>query len=579
MAVCLERSPELVVALLGVLKAGGAYLPLDPAYPRERLAFMLADPARACWSAPTAGRSPSCSPRRRRRSLLLDEPAGGVTSAGPAGGGRRPGRARRTNLAYVIYTSGSTGRPRAWWSPTAALAALVDWARRGFAAGETAPGAGRDLDQLRPLVSSCSCRCRRRRAWSLAPRTRWRSPACRGGRREVTLLNTVPSALLPSCCAPAPLPASACATVNLGGEALRRRPGASASHAGCRASRVFNLYGPTEDTTFSTGCAGRPRGRRAARRADRPADRRHAGPYVLDRRLRPVPLGVPGELLLGGDGLARGYLGRPDLTAERFVPDPFSARGRARGSTARATWRAAARTAALEFLGPHRPPGQGARLPHRAGRDRGGARASTRRCARRWWSPRAGRGRRDAAPGGLRGAARGRGAADVAELRALPPERLPEYMVPSAFVLLPALPLTPTARSTAARCRAPDAAAAGAGGEFAAPRDPVEELLAGDLGARCCGVERVGIARQLLRPRRPLAAGHPGCRPAARRFSESNYPLRSSSNRPVCPTWRCWSPANRPPPSISSGSRQLLAEIQRLSARGVERPFGCPTQS
>ena len=164
------------------------------------------------------------------------------------------------------------------------------------------------------------------------------------------------------------------------GQPGRRAAAAGAGRRGLRApgtvERVLNLYGPSEDTTYSTWALVEPR--RAARAADRPADRRHAGLRARPRACEPVPAGVPGELCLGGAGLARGYLGRPDLTAERFVPDPFGGEpGGAALPHRRPGALAAGRRAGVPR--PDRPPGQGARLPHRAGRDRGGARGASRR--------------------------------------------------------------------------------------------------------------------------------------------------------------------------------------------------------
>ena len=277
----------------------------------------------------------------------------------------------------------------------------------------------------------------------------------------------------------------------------------------------MNLYGPTE-----TRPSGRPADRASRGGAgadpDRPADRQHAGATSsTGTAAARSPVGVPGELYIGGAGVARGYLGRPGLTAERFVPDPFGAR-RARGSTAPATWRAGAPTATLEFLGrlDHQVKIRGFRIElgeiEAALRAPPGVREAVVRGARgrgrrrpRWWptwSP------------------RGAGAAGAPSCARFLARRLPDYMVPAAFVLLDALPLTPNGKLDRRALPAPDAAPAPGAGAYVAPRTPSRRCWPA-IWAEVLGLERVGVARQLLRARRPLAAGHAGDVAAcARRF-------------------------------------------------------------
>ena len=197
------------------------------------------------------------------------------------------------------------------------------------------------------------------------------------------------------------------------------------------------MYGITETTVHVTLPAGRERPTSPRRGAARSAGRSRISPVrLLDRgpasRCRSA---CPGELCVGGAGLARGYLGRPELTAERFVPDPFGEAARSARSTAPATSRATVPDGELEYLGRHRPAGQGPRLPHRAGRDRGGAAGRTARCVRERWCWRARTRPAASVAGRLRGGGDRRGDRRRAA-RSAPAERLPDYMVPSAFVFL-----------------------------------------------------------------------------------------------------------------------------------------------
>ncbi|HEV7515340.1 MAG TPA: amino acid adenylation domain-containing protein, partial [Thermoanaerobaculia bacterium] len=311
--VYLPRGPALVVALLAVLEAGGAYVPLDPTYPAERLALMLGDSgARVLLTqAELLGSLPATA----GRTVLLD-------SAGRAAGRAAAPLPMRTagpapgpdNLAYLIYTSGSTGRPKGVALAHSSAVALVRWAREVWSDAELsgvlfATSASFDLSVFELFV-----------------------PLASGGRvilaenalalpglpaaGEVTLVNTVPSAMA-ELVRQGQVPASV-RTVNLAGEALQR-PLVDALYGLGTVARVWNLYGPSEDTTYSTFALQTP-GRSPG--IGRPIAGTRA--HVLDRWLRPSPLGVAGELYLGGAGLGRGYFGRPELTAERFVPDPGS---------------------------------------------------------------------------------------------------------------------------------------------------------------------------------------------------------------------------------------------------------------
>ncbi len=308
---CSARTPEMVVGVLGILKAGGAYVPLDPAYPAERLAFTLAD-AEVPVLVTQEALLPVL-PRHTASVVLLDRLPDGVK--------RMAAPVSADNLAYLIYTSGSTGRAKGVAITHRSAAEMVRWASGVF------PPA--DLAGVLAATSLC---------FDLSVFELF-VPLSLGGTvilaanalelpelpaaGEVTLVNTVPSAVA-ELVRNGGIPGSV-RTVNLAGEAL---PGPLVAEIYERTGveRVLNLYGPSEDTTYSTFAVA-PRGV-AVPEIGRPIAGARA--YVLDRGGRPVPMGAPGDLHLGGSGLARGYLGRPDLTAERFVPDPFGGRPGAR---------------------------------------------------------------------------------------------------------------------------------------------------------------------------------------------------------------------------------------------------------
>ena len=327
MALALPRGPELIVALLGVLKAGAAYLPLDVDYPPERIAFMLADaaPAVVVTDGATAGQLPpdAVTPR-----LVIDDPATVEALAGRAAtdptDAERTAALRPEHPAYVIYTSGSTGRPKGVLVEHRSLTAYLSWARQEYPSGRGAAllhsPATFDLTVTAlylPLISGGCVHVPAADAGAV-PSTE------EAGWGTCTFLKVTPSHM--------PLLAamhnalSGVRDLVVGGEQLtgdvledwrRRQPDAT----------VINEYGPTEATV---GCiAYRVEPSDDAIVGAVPIGRPIANTrvYVLDARLEPVPPGVAGELYLAGAGLARGYLNRPSLSAERFVADPFGPPG------------------------------------------------------------------------------------------------------------------------------------------------------------------------------------------------------------------------------------------------------------
>jgi amino acid adenylation domain-containing protein len=308
---CAARSAEMVVGLLGILKAGGAYVPLDPAYPAERLAFIL-DDARVKILL-TQERLVGALPPHDAQVVRLDADWPLVERAAPA-----PARAAATgeNLAYVIYTSGSTGRPKGVAIAHASAVTLAHWARTQFDAEElsgvlfsTSVVFDLSVFELFVTLDAGGAVILAENALELP-----RLPAA----SEVRLVNTVPSAMT-ELVRLGGVPETV-RTVNLAGEPLPRKL-VRQIYERTRAARVLNLYGPSEDTTYSTFEVV-ARDEEGGVTIGRPVSNTQA--YVLDAGLSPVPQGVTGELYLGGAGLARGYLRRPALTAERFVPDPFS---------------------------------------------------------------------------------------------------------------------------------------------------------------------------------------------------------------------------------------------------------------
>ncbi|MFD8251187.1 non-ribosomal peptide synthetase [Streptomyces werraensis] len=321
-ALALPRTADLIVALLAVLKSGAAYLPVDPGYPAERIAFLFDDvrPDAVITCAETSARLPE-GPYTR---IALDAPDGAArlaaASAAPVGDGERRGRLLPDHPAYVIHTSGSTGRPKGVVVPHASVVALTDWAAaeftgRGLAHVVASTSLNFDVSVFEifsPLLAGGRVEVVRD-LLALAERTEpWRAG----------LLSAVPSAL-GRLLAEDTVHVGA-DTVVLAGEALPARAvqQVRAAVPGCR---VMNIYGPTEATVYATAFTCDPADPDRVPPIGRPVGGARA--YVLDTRMRPVPAGAPGELYLAGTGVARGYLNRPGLTAGRFLADPFGPPG------------------------------------------------------------------------------------------------------------------------------------------------------------------------------------------------------------------------------------------------------------
>ncbi|WNE94149.1 non-ribosomal peptide synthase/polyketide synthase [Streptomyces luomodiensis] len=483
-AVALPRSVDLVVALLAVWKAGGAYLPLDTEYPADRLAYMLRDaaPALVLTTTESAADLPDIDPIPR---LLLDDPAT-VEELGCAEVLSGVGGSVLSRAAYVIYTSGSTGRPKGVVVPQASLVNfLVSMAGRfGLVGGDrllAVTTVGFDIAGLElfvPLVSGA--------AVVVAERDVVRDPVALCGlvsAEGISVMQATPSLWRAVLAEDGSVLAGV--RVLVGGEAL---PGDLAVALVERAGSVTNLYGPTETTIWSTVWPVPREGVGAGvPRIGRPIANTRV--YVLDGGLRPVPVGVAGELYIAGEGVVRGYHGRPALTAERFVADPFGGLvgGRMYRTGDVVRWTVEGE---LEYLSrvDDQVKLRGFRI------ELGEIESVLAGCE---GVAQAAVLVREDRPGDKRlvaylipATATATAGPEAAVLREHVATRLPGYMVPSAFVVLDAFPLTANGKLDRRALPAPDYGPGSTGGR--APRSPREEILCG-LFAEVLGLESVTI--------------------------------------------------------------------------------------
>jgi len=471
--VCVSRCPDLVVAVLAVLKAGAAYVPIDPKYPKDRIEYILADA-----SAPLLVTQRSLAPdlpATGARRLLFVEDAGGLPALAPDSGGDAG------DLAYVIYTSGSTGLPKGVAIEHRSTVALIEWARKIYEPAELAG----------VLFSTSIC-------FDLSVFEMFVTLACGGAvilagnaldlrnhphRDRITLINTVPSAIA-GLLDEGLLPPSA-KVVNLAGEALSAAL-ADRVHEALPGVKVYDLYGPSEDTTYST-FALREAGGPAS--IGRPIEGTSA--WVLDAGREPVPAGVAGELYLGGAGLARGYLHRPELTAQKFIEHPEYGRLYRTGDSIR-------RNAAgdLEYLGriDRQLKIRGFRIEPGEVETVLSSHPEVAACA---VVPRWREGAADSLAAFLVLHAGSSGSDSPAWRRWLA-ERLPEYMVPASFAVIEALPLTPNGKIDRKELEARDTCALpDSSSSFAEAESPLEMLLA-SIWQDVLRVPRIGLHDDFL---------------------------------------------------------------------------------
>ncbi|HKB24495.1 MAG TPA: amino acid adenylation domain-containing protein, partial [Methylomirabilota bacterium] len=485
---CLERSPEMAVALLGILKAGGAYVPLDPEYPKERLEFMVEDARPRVLVTQT--RLLERLPGTPATALCLDTESARISEESgdnPSSGAGGP------SLAYVIYTSGSTGRPkgvlvthRSVVNHALAMAKRFDLRPSDRVLQFSTLSFDAAVEEIVPT-------------WLTGAALILRPAGVTAGadfiqfieRGRVSVLD-LPTAFWHAwvtelAVSGASLPASLRLVV-VGGEKASAERLATWRRLKGNRIRWINTYGPTETTVTATLYEPPMDALSGATMAGIPIGRPIANTrvYLLDRHRRPVPVGVTGEIYIGGAGVARGYLNQPALTAERFVPDPFTKNPEARlfrtGDLARHR-----PDGEIEFIGRNDrqakirgfrvEPGEiEAALAEHPGVEqvvvvaRMGPEADTRLVAYVVTAP-------EASP-------------SARELRGFLGRKLPEYMVPSVFAFVATLPLTPSGKIDLAAL--PEPGRPDREDTYVAPRNAAEETLAG-IFAQLLGVERVGV--------------------------------------------------------------------------------------
>jgi amino acid adenylation domain-containing protein/non-ribosomal peptide synthase protein (TIGR01720 family) len=479
---CLERGIEMMPAILGVMKAGGAYVPVDPAHPAERNGYVLADSGAAVLltQARLADRLPVADGVRVVLVDTEEEAAIAVEPAEAPESGVTP-----ENLCYVIYTSGSTGRPKGVAMHHRGVVNYIDWGI-GFYGAERGNGSpvfssmavDLTITNLLPLFAGKPVVFlpEENAVEALAEALR-----ARPGFGAIKITPVHLSLLTPLLSVEEAREAAH--TLVVGADFLPAEPTVFwQDHA--PGVRLMNEYGPTETVV---GCSAYvlPNGVHRAGPVPVGGPIQNLRFYVLDAAMRPVPVGVPGELYIGGVGVARGYLGRPSLSAEKFVPDPFAGPGaRMYRSGDRARWLEGGN---LMVLG--RADNQVKIRGYRV--ELGEVEAVLRRHEAVTGALAV---VREDLPGDWRlvaYVAAGEGAVDAAALREHLRRSLPEHMVPVAFVLLPSLPNTATGKIDPRTLPAPEYGTAGE--SYVAPRTPVEEVLA-EIWGEVLGVERVGAA-------------------------------------------------------------------------------------
>ena len=473
--ICVERSVEMVVGLLGILKAGGAYVPLDPDYPNERIAYMLEDS-----SVPvllTQSKLVEELPSSVGKLVLLDSDGDVIASFAQE---NPVERVKADNLAYVIYTSGSTGKPKGVLIPHSGLVNLVSWHARDFAISSSDRStqlAGTAFDasvwELWPYLTAGST------IYLVKPETILNPEKLRDWLvlKQITI-TVIPTPLAEKLLALDWTENIALRTMLTGGDRLSRFPKDSIPF------ELINNYGPTENTVVTTS------GLVASTESVLPAIGRPIANtviYILDKYLQPVPIGVPGELHIGGAGLARGYLNRPELTEQKFIPNPFSNEPGSRlyktGDLARYL-----PDGNIEYLGriDHQVKIRGFRIELGEIEATLAQHSNVREAVVI---------AREDIPGDKRLVAyliTNDAKTTINDLRFFLKTKLPEYMIPAAFVFLESMPLTPNGKVNRRTLPIPDASSLLRESSFVAPRDSLELQLA-QIWSEILGVSGIGV--------------------------------------------------------------------------------------
>ena len=481
-AICMDRSLEMIVGILGILKAGGAYVPLDPQYPKERIAYVMGD-ARAQVLL-TQKTLRDGMPELGIAVVCVDSDWETIARNGE---NTPQANATAKNLAYVIYTSGSTGQPKGVMVEHGGLTNAINWIMETL---EVSPS---DRCILKTPITFDAAG-RELFATLLAGGTlivaepgghrdsRYLADTIRGER--ISILHCVPSLLQLLVEEPAFNESLALRAVMCGGEALT--PQVVTRFQSRIGAKLYNVYGPTETIIDSTYWPCEECTPHCAVPIGRPIP--NAQVYILDDLLRLLPIGAAGNLYIGGVGLARGYIGRPDLTAEKFIPDSFSGEPGARlyktGDLAR--YRPDGN---IEFLGrsDHQVKIRGFRIELGEIEGTLGQHPVVLQAIVQAQEVGSGEKRLVAYVVAARESRR-----TASELRGFLKDKLPEHMVPAVFVLLDAFPLTANGKVNRQALPTPDDRRPELDQVFVACRTPTEELLAA-IWSQVLGVERVGI--------------------------------------------------------------------------------------
>ena len=486
--ILMHRAPEMMVSVLGVLKAGGAYVALDPDYPRERLAFMLEDTGANILL--TQRHLAAKIPAQERLAVLCvdDEWESIATYSSDA----LPRASESDNLAYVTYTSGSTGQPKGIAMPQRSVLNLLAWQRRTTRLPErarTLQFASLSFDvSFQDMFSTWDT------GGTLVLITEEERRDIAGLARVLTEREIqrlfIPAVALQQLAEGFCLSgdfSSALRKVIAGSEQLQITRPVARLFTELKNCSLHNEYGPSEaHVVTELALSGAPAGWPERPSIGYPIDNSQI--YILDRHMQPVPVGMPGELMIGGAGLARGYLNRPDLSADKFIPDPFGDAPGARlyktGDLAR--WLP---NGQIEFLG------------------RMDFQVKIRGFRVELGEVEAVLGRhptvletivmaRDETSGSKRlvayVVAKEDSQQNVSELRAFMQETLPEYMIPSVFIFLDKLPLTPNGKVNRRALPEPDQTRPELERAYVAPRTALEELVV-SIWSKVLGIEQVGI--------------------------------------------------------------------------------------